>query len=171
MKRKALAIALLCSVSVSVALDIRPDFSGTWVPDATNSTINKKLKTTPDPNAPPSPPSPPGGSIYPIEKIEQKGTNVKISTLDDAGTTINAIVLSADGIEKVNDLGTVKHNSVTLWEERKLVTEWKLERDGAVFMQGKDTRELSEDDAVLTLRKHAEDSRSVSDMVIAFKRK
>lgn len=96
---------------------------------------------------------------------------MEISSLDDSGNTITTVVLSADGIEKVNDLGEVKHKSVTLWEERRLITEWALERDGAVVMKGKDIRELSEDDAVLTLRKHTEDSKSVSDLVIVFKRK
>lgn len=166
----ALVVALLFFVSIGLALDIRQDFSGTWVPDSTRSTTNKKLKAQPDPKAPPAPPAPPEGSIYPTERIEQKGTNVTITALDEKGNTISTLILSADGMERINKMGTVTHKSVTLWEERRLVTEWKLERDGAVFMQGKDIRELSEDEASLTLHKHAEDSKSVSDMVIVFKR-
>jgi len=164
----ALWFALVCSASMAIGYDIRTDLSGTWVPDATKSTEHKQLKSTPATNAPPAPPPSPEGSIYPSEKITQQGTTITISTLGADGKATNTIVLSADGEEKVNQMadGAIHHRSVTLWEGNRLVTDWKLERDGKVFMEGKDIRELSDDEKTQTLQKHMQDSKSVTDMTI-----
>jgi hypothetical protein len=165
--RVALAILLVCS-SITIGYDIRVDLSGTWVPDSAKSTMNKHLKTTPSTNLPAAPPPPPEGSIYPSEKIEQQGTTITISTLGSDGKVMSTIILSADGEEKVNQMaeGAIQHRSVTLWEGNKLVTTWKMERDGKVFMEGKDIRELSDDEKVQNLQKHMQDSKSVTDMTI-----
>jgi len=83
---------------------------------------------------------------------------------------IDTIVLFADGIEKVNEVRQGKHRSVTLWEGSRMVTQWRIEQDGKVLIEGTDSRELSEDGDTMTLRRHMIQKNSVTDMVIVLRK-
>ena len=141
-----LILYLVLFASVLFAYDIRIDLSGKWIPERATD---------------------------PTEHIEQKGADVKIETLGPKGEVLSTLVLSADGLERTNVLegGKAKHFSVTLWEGNKLVTTWKLERDGRVFQEGKDERELSEDEMVQTLKRRTVEGKTITDVTIVMKKK
>lgn len=104
-----------------------------------------------------------------VEKIDQKGANIKVSTLNARNEVVQTLALATDGLEKVNKLPSgVIHKSTAYWESTKLIVTWSLEYDGKVFSRGQDTRELSEDEKEQTLTKHIEDSSSVTDLKIVF---
>ena len=164
-------VAILClsSLPLCFAYSMRPDLSGVWIPDGSRSTFHRTLKAAPGPQTSSAPA--PADSVYRSERIDQKGGTFTISTLDENEQVIGTLVLSADGIEAVNEIGAIKHRSVTLWQGNKLVTEWTEERAGEVVRRGKDARELSEDESTLTLRKRTDDSASTTESVVVFTKK
>ncbi len=122
------------------------DFSGTWHinPDKVVSKIH--LPKTPPNNAPPIPPPPPPDHEYTLEQIRLSGHILKISG-GEAGTT--AVYTIDPSGKEVSDVipdapGSVRTAS-TQWRDGKLVTEWKMLRNGEEFMHGTDTRSLAPD--------------------------
>lgn len=153
---------------------MRIDFSGTWVPDPTKSTSAHRFKLprqSPDLAPRPELPAAEPDAMDAVEKIEQKGANIKVSTMNSKNEVVQTLSLATDGLEKVNKLPSgVIHKSTAYWESTKLIVTWSLEYDGKVFSRGQDTRELSEDEKEQTLTKHIEDSSSVTDLKIVFHR-
>lgn len=120
------------------------DFSGTWriSPDKVVSKIY--LPKTPPDGAPPIPPPPPPDHEYTLEHIRLSGHILKISG-GEAGTT--AVYTIDPSGKEVSDVipdapGSVR-TATSHWSDGKLVTEWKMLRNGEVFMHGTDTRTLA----------------------------
>jgi hypothetical protein len=58
--------------------------------------------------------------------------------------------LTTDGVENLNRMNEVEIASRTIWEDNKLVTEWRMRR-GPQLSEGKYVRSLSEDRKTLMI--------------------
>lgn len=96
--------------------------------------------------APAIPPPPPSEHKYTLEEIKQSGPAIKISggeagttavyTIDPSGKEVSDPIPDAPGSIRV---------AKSHWDDGKLITEWRMERNGEVFMHGTDTRGLTTD--------------------------
>lgn len=130
------------------------DFSGRWDLDKTKSSL---------------PPSSPGDLT---QRIEQSGSGLKISTaskdwqmgqpiaLTLFALTIPELTITPDNTQSTQRFGPGELLTKSHWEDGRLVTDWKLKRDGAEVMAGQWTRSLSKDAKTLTLQVSATDSQS-----------
>src|ERR1700676_2498318 len=117
-------LRLLCLFALTISLLLsqvrKPDFSGTWKPDPSKSTIKVTPVKNPNTSASDVPPPPPPDEQGP-EVIDQKDNVLKIGVL----------VFTLDGRENNNELGQgLFQKSKTHWEGSKIITEWVLENDG-----------------------------------------
>ncbi len=128
----------------------RPDFSGRWVLDKTKSRLS---------------PASPSDLVQWIDHHERKLT-IKTTSKDWSGGPISLTLFAlmipvfeatTDETESVLSYGPGQLMSKTRWDHNRLVTDWKLERDGQVVMIGKWVRYLSEDEKTLTLEIIAQD--------------
>lgn len=150
-----------------------PDLSGVWRPDPAVSRIEKVLKEYVDPAMGTAPPPPPSGQpIHPIERIEQEGSKIRVSSLDESGTVISTLELTADGSPTVNRLpgGQVVHRARTRWKDSALHVEWSMERGGQKFIWGRDVRSLSDSGATQRLERDVEDAKSKTHVVVVLRR-
>jgi hypothetical protein len=122
------------------------DFSGTWRVDPTKVVAKVSVARNPPADAPAIPPPPPENHEYTLEEIQVSGQILKISG-GEAGTTA-VYTIDPSGKEVSDPIpdapGSVRVAS-TRWSHGKLITRWKLTRNGEVFMQGTDTRSLTSD--------------------------
>src|SRR5690349_5320823 len=77
------------------AQNAKPDLSGYWQNDRSQTTSKITPLKNPDPNAPPSPPPPPDAN-YPNEVIDQEGARLSITV---EGKTPKTTTFSIDGKE------------------------------------------------------------------------
>lgn len=166
---------LLVTVLVCTLLGIggaKPDFSGNWKPDESKSTAHKTLKTDARAANAAAPPPPPADAHLPSEKIDHKEPALRIATFSADGEWLNDLALTTDGKENINQLasGAVIHRSRSHWQGDTLVTLWRIERDGTKVIEGEEQRSLSEGNRVLTIKRHTEDGKSVSESVIVLRR-
>jgi hypothetical protein len=143
MRRTFLVWLFLSSVLSAQTLQ---GFSGTWRIDPKQVEEKASVVENPPADAPPIPPPPPPNHRYTPEQIRRAGNVLKISG-GEAGTT--AIYTIDPNGEQVSDPipdapGSVRIAS-THWSDGKLVTRWKMERNGVTFMHGTDTRSLTAD--------------------------
>jgi hypothetical protein len=122
------------------------DFTGTWRIDPNQVQERVSVPTTPPDSAPTIPPPPPPNHEYTLEHIRRSRHILRISG-GEAGTT-TVYTIDPNGKE-VSDLVPDAPGSVRIasshWSGGKLITEWKMVRDGEVFMHGTDTRSLTPD--------------------------
>jgi hypothetical protein len=160
-KRLVCTVALCASLAFAQAT--KPNFSGTWQVDPKNSTSKKTLKEKPGPDAPPAPPPPPLGMLAPMEIIQHREPVLKIIRRLPGGKP-TMVIYSTDGNENVNQMvgGATEQRSKSHWDGEKLVTEWNLLREGAVFMHGRDVRWITLDGRRMIVHSTMEDSLSKS---------
>ncbi|HEY7215844.1 MAG TPA: hypothetical protein VIC28_14550 [Thermoanaerobaculia bacterium] len=166
--RRILVLILAISTALSLAAAETPNLAGKWRPDPQRSTTQKTLKPAAgDPNveAPPAPTPEQAG--HPLELIEQSGAKLKITLHDEHGEPTNTLVISPDGKETYQEMsgGALVYVSTAHWEGDSLVVEWRMERDGRLFISGKDVRTLEGADTQRLVR-DIEDAKSRTHSVI-----
>jgi hypothetical protein len=135
------------ATSPSLANAVKANFTGAWGIDSSQSTsIIVRGKSAPA--------GPPRIELYP-EIIEHKDPvfNTTNDVPDPKRRTVSST--TTDGREyrqKVSDQQT--YVSRTFWQGATLVTEWRLEHDGSVLIDGRDSRNLSSDGLVQTVDRH-----------------
>lgn len=138
-------LAAICFLAVgSLNAQSLKNFVGTWRVDPGQS--QKKIITVknPNPNAPdvPPPPPPPPNYTYPLEKIQESGGLLKISGGEVPTTAVYTIDPSGKEVSDAIHPGIVKI-ATTRWDDGKLVTYWKIQRNGQTVMHGTDTHSLT----------------------------
>lgn len=135
--------AFVCPIlAVTLQAQNAQDFLGTWRIDP--SRVDAKVSLPKNPSGPDVPPPPPPDHEYTLEKIQVSGQVLRISggeagttaiyTIDPSGKEVSDSIPDAPGSVRV---------ARTHWSDGKLVTEWKLTRNGEVFMHGTDTRSIT----------------------------
>jgi hypothetical protein len=130
-------------VATSLNAQKLQDFSGTWHinPDKVVSKIY--LPKTPPDSAPPIPPLPPDHE-YTLEQMRLSGNILKIAGGEAGTTAVYTIDPSGKEVsDPIPDAPSSMRTATTHWHDGKLVTEWKMLRNGEEFMQGTDTRSLA----------------------------
>jgi hypothetical protein len=129
------------------------DFTGTWRVDP--SKVQEKATPVKNPtgSAPEIPPPPPPEHKYTLEQIHQSGDMLKISggeagttavyTIDPTGKEVSDAIPDAPGSVRIAN---------TRWDDGKLVTEWKLQRNGETVMHGTDVHTLTPDGQLIVTR-------------------
>ena len=150
--RILLTVVCLFTATVLKAQNLR-NFSGTWRVDP--SKVQEKATPVKNPtgSAPEIPPPPPPEHKYTLEQIHQSGDVLKISggeagttavcTMDPTGKEVSDAIPDAPGSVRI---------AKTRWDDGKLVTEWKLQRNGETFMQGTDVHSLTPDGQLIVAR-------------------
>jgi hypothetical protein len=111
------------------------DFTGSWRVDPDK--VQEKATPVNDPtgNAPEIPPPPPPEHKYTIEQIHQSGDMLKISGGEAGTTAVYTIVPTGKEVsDAIPDAPGSVHIAKTRWDDGKLVTEWKLQRNGETVM-------------------------------------
>ena len=162
------AICFLAGASLN-AQNLRP-FAGTWRVDPDKSQEKATPLKNPTANAPDIPPPPPSDHKYTLEKIEEAGAVLKISggeagttavyTIDPSGKEVSDSIPDAPGSVRV---------ATTRWDKGKLVTDWKLQRDGETVMHGTDVHSLNSD-GVLVLNRSIESPFHRADVLLVLKK-
>jgi hypothetical protein len=135
-------ILLTCFAVSMLAAGNKPNFTGTRKADVAKSTMTSTPRKNIDPDASPGPPPPPADLAFkmmPPETIAHKEPELVIRSGP------NTLRLTTDGKENTNNHRFGVHTSTTRWDGRKLITNWKIEREGQVFMEGSDVRSLDRD--------------------------
>ena len=144
---RILVVTAFCLAgSLLVAQSPHPNFSGKWRIDPTKVQEHATVVANPPQGAPEIPPPPPSEHKYTVEQIDQSGSALKISggeagttavyTIDPSGNEVSDSIPDAPGAVRV---------AKSHWDGGRLVTEWRMERNGEVFMHGTDTRSLTSD--------------------------
>jgi hypothetical protein len=140
-------ILVACFAVSLLAAGNKPNFTGTRKADVAKSTMTSTPRKNIDPDAPPGPPPPPPADMafkmMPPETITHKEPELVIQSGP------NTLRLTTDGKENTNNHRFGVHKSTTRWDGRKLLTKWKIEREGQVFMEGSDLRSLDRDGKTL----------------------
>jgi len=162
------AICFLAATSLN-AQNLKP-FAGTWRVDPDKSQEKATPLKNPTANAPDIPPPPPSDHKYTLEKIEEAGAVLKISggeagttavyTIDPSGKEVSDTIPDAPGCVRV---------ATTRWDKGKLVTEWKMQRNGETFMHGTDVHSLAADGQLLVTRL-IESERHRAEVLLVLKR-
>jgi hypothetical protein len=154
MNMRKMVLTAICFVAATSlnAQNLKP-FAGTWRVDPDKSQEKVTPLKNPTANAPDIPPPPPSDHKYTLEKIEEAGTLLKISggeagttavyTIDPSGKEVSDTIPDAPGCVRV---------STTRWDKGKLVTDWKMQRNGETFMHGTDTHSLAQDGQLMVTR-------------------
>jgi len=133
---------LLCALALHAQK--ASDFSGTWRVDPTKVIAKVVATKNPPEGAPAIPPPPPADHEYSLEQIRVSGQILRISG-GEAGTTA-VYTIDPSGKEVSDSIpdapGSVRVAS-TRWSDGKLITEWKLTRNGELVMHGTDTRSIN----------------------------
>ncbi|MFZ0863761.1 MAG: hypothetical protein ABR881_18430 [Candidatus Sulfotelmatobacter sp.] len=129
------------------------DFTGTWRVDPNKVEEKAVPVKNPPGNAPEVPPPPPPEHNYTLQQIRQSGDVLKISG-GEAGTT--AVYTIDPSGKEVSDAipdapGSLRRAS-THWTHGELVTEWKMERNGEMFMHGTDVHSITSDGQLIVNR-------------------
>jgi hypothetical protein len=124
-----------------------PDFSGTWQIDVARSTeAITPLPSDPDTPRPPAPPPGMAWRTFSPEILTHKDSELTIQ----AGSTNDVLELTTDGKENVNRMTNGRvHTSTSRWEGDRLVTQWRLEHNDGVFIEGSDVRIIAEGGRIL----------------------
>ena len=121
-----------------------PNFSGKWRIDPTRVQEHATVVPNPQRDAPAIPPPPPPNRHYTVEQIEQSGSVLKISGGEAGATAVYTI--DPSGKEVSDSIGPeIVRVSKSHWDDGRLVTDWRMERNGEVVMHGTDTRSLTTD--------------------------
>jgi hypothetical protein len=135
-KNRLLILGFLSSATLLIAAQAsRPNLSGRWELDKSRSDFG---------------PLPPDDSA--MELIQHQEPKLTITQIwkDTEGEHTLVWQLTTDGTENLARMNEVEIASRTVWEDSKLVTEWRMKR-GAQLREGKFVRSLSEDRKTLTV--------------------
>jgi len=147
----AFSLAAVQNAKSATPAGVPRDFSGRWELDKSQSEL----------------PSPAPDNL--VEVIEQRDSQLKImATSKDwnvnkpIAVTLFALMIpelstSTDNRESIQPYGPGQLRSKTHWEERNLVTDWTLERNGQAAVTGRWVRHLSEDGTTQTVDISAHD--------------
>ena len=144
---RIIGVSIFCLAALLlVAQSPQPDFSGKWRIDPSKVQEHASIVASPPEGAPAIPPPPPSDHKWTVEQIEQSGSVLKISggeagttavyTIDPSGKEVSDSIPDAPGVTRV---------AKSHWNDGRLVTEWRMERNGEVVMHGTDTRSLTRD--------------------------
>ncbi len=163
--------AALCVFATS-ALNAQnlKDFVGMWRIDPDQVREKATPVKNPTGNAPDIPPPPPPEHEYTLQQIRQSGNTLKISggeagttavyTIDPSGKQVSDVIPDAPGSVRV---------ASTRWDSGRLVTEWKMQRNGEAFMHGTDVHSLASDGQLIVSRT-IESSRHHADVRLVLKK-
>ena len=135
-RNRLLILGLLSSATLLIiAQGSRPNLSGRWELDKSRSDFG---------------PLPPDDSA--VELIQHQEPKLTITQIwkDTEGEHTLVWQLTTDGTENLARMNETEIASRTVWEDGKLVTEWRMKR-GAQLSEGKFVRSLSEDRKTLTV--------------------
>lgn len=146
-KPPAISTSPSVGASSQTNAQVKPDFTGRWEIDSSQSTSTIVRGKN-------APAGPPRVELYP-EIIEHKEPAFETTNdlSDPKRRTVSAT--TTDGKEyrqKVSDQQT--YVSRTFWEGAKLITEWRLEHEGSILIDGRDSRSLSGDRLVQIVDRH-----------------
>jgi len=168
--RKVALAAVCVLVAASLSAQSLKQFVGIWRVDPDKSQEKATPLQNPNANAPDIPPPPPSDHKYTLEKIQQAGAQLKISggeagttavyTIDPSGKEVSDAIPDAPGCVRI---------ATTRWDKDKLVTEWKMQRNGETFMHGTDVHSLADDGQLLVTRL-IESERHRADVRLTLKR-
>jgi hypothetical protein len=167
MRLRMLILALLIP-SVASTQTSKPNFSGTWEIDQSQST--SKVTPKPNPNgsstvpANAPPPPPPSRKALPAIIVHRE-PRLDITRPNPDIDTPTTLRYTTDGAENVNteqfSTPSMAERSTTRWDGNKLVTEWKVERDGEVLLRARLVRTLSADGKTMTEDQRIESATSI----------
>jgi hypothetical protein len=129
-------IMLAATLSLRGAEGSRPNFSGRWELDKTQSDLGPL----------------PGDDSF-IEFIEHQEPKLTITQVWKNAEGEHTLVwqLTTDGAENTSRMNQEEIKSRTTWEDNKLVTEWKM-KNGDILTEGNNVRFLSADSKTQTIR-------------------
>ena len=167
---RVFVMVLIVLLTAAVSQELR-GFAGTWAIDPAKVHESAAPAKTPPKDAPETPPPPPSKHEYTLEVIRQSGDLLKISGGEAGTTAVYTIDLSGKQVsDPIPDAPGVFRIANSRREEGKIVTEWKLERNGETFMHGMDIRTLTSDghqtvERVIESPRHRAEVRLVLDKV------
>jgi hypothetical protein len=152
MRTFVLALGLcLCSARAVNAQKLQ-DFTGTWKVDPEKVQEKAILLNNPA-NGQEIPPPPPSDHKHTLEQIRQSGEVLRISgggagttavyTIDPSGKEVSDPIPDSPGIVRI---------ATTSWNDGRLVTKWKMERNGEEFMLGTDLHSITPERTLLVTR-------------------
>ena len=143
---RILVVSVFCLVALPlVAQSPHPNFSGKWRIDPTKVQEHATVVANPPQDAPAIPPPPPAGQQFTVEQIDQSGSVLKISGGEAGTAAVYTIDPSGKEVSDSMDARGVARVAKSHWNDGRLVTEWRLERNGEVVMHGTDTRSITTD--------------------------
>jgi hypothetical protein len=131
-----LAMLLVATTSLRLAQGTRPNFSGRWELDKTQSDFGSLPADD--------------SAMEVINHQEPRLTITQIWKNADGEHTL-VWQLTTDGAENITQMNEIEIRSRTGWEDSKLVTDWKM-KSGANLTEGKTTRFLSEGSNTQTVK-------------------
>jgi hypothetical protein len=151
--RKVMLTAICFLVGGSLNAQTLKNFAGTWRVDPSKSQEKVTPLEHPDPNAPdiPPPPPPPPNHTYSLEKIQESGGLLKISGGEVPTTAVYIIDPSGKEVSYATQPGIAKI-ATTRWDNGKLITEWKLLRNGQTLMHGTDVHSVTKDGQLIVTK-------------------
>lgn len=161
---------IACAAALLLSSGTDPhDLNGTWVPDAREYRVSKRLKQA-DPGAE-APPAATGAPQLPVVRIRSTAGAIDFEYLDADGALLSRTTVTTDGAENRNERagGAVVHRSNARWVDGVLEVQWQLERGGVAMIKGQDRWRLADDGASLTLTTQTEDAKSVSESTIVYR--
>lgn len=142
---RTLAIVVFSlAASLLVAQSPHPNLSGKCRIDPTKVQEHATVLANPPQGAPAIPPPPPSEHKYTLEQISQSGEVFKISGGEAGTTAVYTIDPSGKEVsDPIPDVPGSVRVAKSHWKDGTLVTEWRMERNGEVFMHGTDSRSFT----------------------------
>ena len=152
MRTFVLALGLCLCATRAVNAQKLQDFTGTWKVDPAK-VHEKAILLNNAADAQETPPPPPSDHKYTLEQIRQSGDVLKISGGEAGTTAVYTIEPSGKEVsDPIPDSPGVVRIATSSWNGGKLVTEWKLERDGETVMHGTDVHSITPEGTLLVTR-------------------
>ena len=127
-----IALAVCVFVATIASTQNLQSFSGTWRVDAGKSQEKVLPVKNPPSGGPQIPPPPPANHEYTLEQIRQTDDVLKISGGEAGTTAVYTIDLSGKQVsDPIPDAPGVVRIASSHWEHGKIVTQWKMQRNGA----------------------------------------
>jgi hypothetical protein len=152
-KNRLLILGFLSSATLLIVAQAgRPNFSGRWELDKSRSDFG---------------PLPPDESA--MELIQHQEPKLTITQVwkDAEGEHTLVWQLTTDGAENLTRINETEIASRTVWEDGRLITEWRMKR-GAQLSAGKYDRSLSEDRKTMTVGVHKRSATNEIDQHLVF---
>src|SRR5579864_6924192 len=148
-----LAVFIYMFLVTAVGAQNLDTFSGTWRVDEGKSQEKVVPVKNPSAAAPQIPPPPPAIHKYTLERVLHSGDVLKISGGEAGTTAVYTIDLSGKQVsDPIPDAPGVVRIASSHWEDGKIVTQWKMLRNGEMFMHGTDTRKITPDGHLIVQR-------------------